>query len=90
MSRLSLFSFCIACNILLEGLTDVYTLRNYGKHVNCSLTTLNPAQVKILSLGVGLGKEQKRTLTEQETGTIHKVNSFVNVFLRFIDNLRIK
>ncbi|VVC40172.1 Hypothetical protein CINCED_3A011171 [Cinara cedri] len=60
------------CNILLEGLTDVYTLRNYGKHVNCSLTTLYPAQVKILSLGVGLGKEQKRTLTEQETGTIHK------------------
>ncbi|XP_050542836.1 corticotropin-releasing factor-binding protein [Daktulosphaira vitifoliae] len=59
------------CNILLTGLVDVYTLRNYGKQVNCSLTTLYPAQVKILSLGVGLGHGQKRNY-ELETGTIHK------------------
>lgn len=59
----------------MEGVTDIYTLRNYGKPVNCSLTTLYPAQVKILSLGVGLGHEQKRASTERETGTIHKVNS---------------
>ncbi|PSN38852.1 hypothetical protein C0J52_26351 [Blattella germanica] len=38
------------CNILLEGTADVYTLRNYGKRVNCSLTTLYPANVKVLSL----------------------------------------
>ncbi|XP_025418372.1 corticotropin-releasing factor-binding protein [Sipha flava] len=60
------------CNILMEGITDIYTLRNYGKPVNCSLTMLNPAQVKILSLGVGLGHGQKRNPTEHETGTIHK------------------
>lgn len=59
----------------MEGVTDIYTLRNYGKPVNCSLTTLYPAQVKILSLGVGLGHEQKRASAERETGTIHKVNS---------------
>lgn len=64
----------LACNILMAGLTDVYTLRNYGKPVNCSLTMLYPAQVKILALGVGLEHGQKRTLTEHETGTIHKVN----------------
>lgn len=65
----------------MEGLTDVYTLRNYGKPVNCSLTTLYPAQVKILALGVGLGHEQKRTPAEQETGTIHKV---FRIFIYFI------
>lgn len=66
--------FVLACNILLTGSTEVYTLRNYGKPVNCSLAILNPAQVKILALGVGLEHGQKRTLTEHETGTIHKVN----------------
>lgn len=62
------------CNILLEGLSDVYTLRNYGKNVNCSLTTLYPAQVKVLSLGVGLsnGKSKRTQDVEVETGTLHK------------------
>jgi len=69
----SVFRRIVACNILLADITEVYTLRNYGKPVNCSLTMLYPAQVKILALGVGLGHEQKRTLTERETGTIHKV-----------------
>ncbi|XP_050421765.1 corticotropin-releasing factor-binding protein [Adelges cooleyi] len=59
------------CNILIQGMNEVYTLRNYGKQVNCSLTTLYPAEVKILSLGVGLGHGQKRNY-ELETGTIHK------------------
>jgi hypothetical protein len=58
-----------ACNILVEGTADVYTLRNYGKHVNCSVTTLFPARVKVLSLSVGLQDEG------QETGTVHKVSS---------------
>jgi len=57
----------------MEGISDVYTLRNYGKPVNCSLTMLYPAQVKILALGVGLGHGQKRTPAELETGTIRKV-----------------
>ncbi|KAL1452440.1 hypothetical protein WDU94_006673 [Cyamophila willieti] len=62
------------CNILLEGLSDVYTLRNYGKNVNCSLTTLYPAQVKVLSLGVGLSnsKTKRNHEIEVETGTLHK------------------
>ncbi|GFG36032.1 hypothetical protein Cfor_01375, partial [Coptotermes formosanus] len=54
------------CNILLEGKADVYTLRNYRKRVNCSLTTLYPASVKVLSLNVGLQD------VEVETGTVHK------------------
>ncbi|KAJ8866289.1 hypothetical protein PR048_032132 [Dryococelus australis] len=60
-----------SCNILLEGAADVYTLRNYGKRVNCSLTSLYPASVKVLSLGVGLASGQPGL--ELETGTLHKV-----------------
>jgi len=46
----------------------VYTLRNYRKRVNCSLTALYPASVKVLSLNVGLQD------VEVETGTVHKVS----------------
>ncbi|RZF47930.1 hypothetical protein LSTR_LSTR008734 [Laodelphax striatellus] len=60
------------CNILIEGTADVYTLRNYGKHVNCSLTTLYPAHVKVLSLGVGLSFSKRTVGLEVETGTLHK------------------
>ncbi|XP_059478881.1 corticotropin-releasing factor-binding protein [Neocloeon triangulifer] len=59
------------CNILLEGTADVYTLRNYGKSVNCSLASLFPARVTVLSLSVGMATNIKRNL-ELETGTIHK------------------
>ncbi|CAB3369546.1 Hypothetical predicted protein [Cloeon dipterum] len=58
------------CNILLEGTADVYTLRNYGKSVNCSLASLFPARVTVLSLSVGM-TNTKRNL-EMEIGTIHK------------------
>ena len=47
----------------------MYTLRNYRKRVNCSLSTLYPASVKVLSLNVGLRD------VEVETGTVHKVSS---------------
>jgi hypothetical protein len=56
-----------ACNILLEGTADVYTLFNYRKHINCSLTTLYPACVKVLSLNVDLQDVQ------EETDTVNKV-----------------
>ncbi|XP_063227583.1 corticotropin-releasing factor-binding protein isoform X2 [Bacillus rossius redtenbacheri] len=58
------------CNILLEGAADVYTLRNYGKRANCSLTSLYPAAVKVLSLDVGLANPERGL--EVETGTLHK------------------
>jgi hypothetical protein len=54
---------------LLEGTADVYTLHNYGKRVNCSVTALFAAKVKVLSLSVGLQEEGL------ETGTVHKVRS---------------
>jgi hypothetical protein len=68
MIYLTYLSF-VACNILLEGTADVYMLRNYGKHVNCSVTALFAAKVKVLGLSVGLQEEGL------ETGTVHKVRS---------------
>jgi len=65
-----------ACNILLEGTADVYTLRNYRKRVKCSLTTLYPASVKVLSLNVGLQD------VEVETGTVHKVSCILMLTCR--------
>jgi hypothetical protein len=62
-----------ACNMLLEGISDVYTLRNYGKSMNCSLASLYPARVTVLSLSVGM-TNTKRDM-ELETGTIHKVSN---------------
>jgi hypothetical protein len=58
--------------MLLEGISDVYTLRNYGKTINCSLASLYPARVTVLSLSVGM-TNTKRDM-ELETGTIHKVS----------------
>ncbi|KAG5872941.1 hypothetical protein JTB14_027431 [Gonioctena quinquepunctata] len=40
------------CNVLSQ--TDgIYTLRNYGKRMNCSLSTIFPAVVKVAALDVG-------------------------------------
>ncbi|XP_067000519.2 corticotropin-releasing factor-binding protein [Anabrus simplex] len=58
------------CNILLEGKSDVYTLRNYGKAVNCTLLALYPAHIRVLSLSVGLVDPHRHL--DVETGTIRK------------------
>lgn len=70
MCRTLLFA---ACNILLEGTSEVYTVRNYGRRSNCSLTALFPANVRVLSLSVGLALGLVDT--EFETGTMHRVGS---------------
>lgn len=41
------------CNILVEGTSYVYTLNNYGRKINCSVTTLFPASVSLVAIDVG-------------------------------------
>ena len=36
----------------MEGTSDVYTLSNHGRRVNCSVTTLFPATVSLVGLGI--------------------------------------
>ncbi|XP_008201043.1 corticotropin-releasing factor-binding protein isoform X2 [Tribolium castaneum] len=59
------------CNVLFQSTEDIYTLRNYGKRSNCSLSTLFPAAVRVASLNVGIVPSLGRGI-ELETGTIHK------------------
>ncbi|CAG7819250.1 unnamed protein product [Allacma fusca] len=41
------------CNILVQDTEGAYTLENYGRHVNCTLTTLFDAKVRILYMSTG-------------------------------------
>lgn len=61
------------CNVFFQSdvLEPIYTLRNYGKRVNCSLSTLFPAAVNTVALDVGVTPSIQRGI-QLETGTIHK------------------
>ncbi|GLV42103.1 uncharacterized protein CBL_04938 [Carabus blaptoides fortunei] len=58
------------CNVLLQDTEGVYTLRNYGKRVNCSISAIFPAAARVLSISVGL--VGGHSSIAMETGTIHK------------------
>ncbi|XP_049821054.1 corticotropin-releasing factor-binding protein isoform X2 [Aethina tumida] len=59
------------CNVMFQEVDDIYTIRNYGRRSNCSLSTVFPAIVKIVAIDVGVTPSAGRGL-ELETGTIHK------------------
>ncbi|XP_064119163.1 corticotropin-releasing factor-binding protein-like [Macrobrachium nipponense] len=42
------------CNILVDNVSGVYTLRNHGRRSNCSITAIFPASVSLLQLAVGI------------------------------------
>ncbi|XP_077288585.1 corticotropin-releasing factor-binding protein [Arctopsyche grandis] len=58
------------CNVLLTGADDMYTLRNYGRPVNCSISAIYPASVRFVAISVSVAKSTNRH--QIETGTIHK------------------
>ncbi|CAG9765264.1 unnamed protein product [Ceutorhynchus assimilis] len=58
------------CNVLLQ-VDDTYTLRNYDRRSNCSITSLFPAAIKVLDINVGITPTRDRGV-EYETGTYHK------------------
>ncbi|XP_048520060.1 corticotropin-releasing factor-binding protein isoform X2 [Dendroctonus ponderosae] len=58
------------CNILLQ-LDETYTIRNYDRRSNCSISSLFPAGVKILDINVGITPTRERG-TQFELGTLHK------------------
>ncbi|KAK9504596.1 hypothetical protein O3M35_010898 [Rhynocoris fuscipes] len=58
------------CNILVEDIEQVYTLRNYGKPSNCSLTALYPIHMTLLSISVGITPTGDNF--KIETGTMRK------------------
>lgn len=73
-----------ACNVLIDGFFGLYTLRNYGRRINCTATIINKIQIQIMSINVG---QSYRTLSNHlsmrnyvvETGIIKKVLTIVDV-----------
>lgn len=55
---------------------ETFTLRNYERRSNCSLSATFPAAVRVLGLNVGVTPTRNRGV-EFETGTFHKVRSEV-------------
>ncbi|CAN7983384.1 unnamed protein product, partial [Ixodes hexagonus] len=62
------------CNVLLQPLSEspVYTLRNYGRRVNCSAAFIFPMNFRILATSIGSQGFSGSTNTELETGLITK------------------
>ncbi|KYN14986.1 PREDICTED: corticotropin-releasing factor-binding protein [Trachymyrmex cornetzi] len=61
------------CNVLSVSTTDPFTLRNYGRRINCTLMAVYPGVVQIIALGIG-GSSHGIVHTT-ETGTLHKCNA---------------
>ncbi|XP_022919269.1 corticotropin-releasing factor-binding protein isoform X2 [Onthophagus taurus] len=61
------------CNVLLQDFEATLTLRNYASRSNCTIVSLFPAEVRVLSLSVGVVSTMGKGI-ELETGTVHKCN----------------
>ncbi|KZC08826.1 Corticotropin-releasing factor-binding protein [Dufourea novaeangliae] len=59
------------CNVLAVSSTEPFTLRNYGRRINCTYVALYPGTVQVIALGVGVTNllGSSRTI---ETGTLRK------------------
>ncbi|XP_014484378.1 PREDICTED: corticotropin-releasing factor-binding protein [Dinoponera quadriceps] len=62
------------CNILSVSTTDPFTLRNYGRRINCTLMAMYPGAVQVIALGVG-GSSSQSVVHTTETGTLHKCDT---------------
>ncbi|KAG5309345.1 CRHBP protein, partial [Acromyrmex insinuator] len=61
------------CNILSVSTTDPFTLRNYGRRINCTLVAVYPGVVQIIALGIG--GSSHGVVHTTETGTLHKCDA---------------
>ena len=72
-----LFFLSEACNILVNGDSGVFTLRNHGTRSNCSLAAVYPASISLLQLNVGVpavrGIRRAESNRFIETGVLHRV-----------------
>ncbi|KOC67915.1 Corticotropin-releasing factor-binding protein [Habropoda laboriosa] len=59
------------CNVLAASIGEPYTLRNYGRRVNCTYVALYSGTVQVIALGVGVSNFLGSVRTT-ETGTLRK------------------
>lgn len=69
----SVIAFVSACNVVASSDTEPFTLRNYGRRVNCTFMAIYPAVVRTVALDVGSKRVRGGAFPETETGTIHQV-----------------
>ncbi|XP_077281152.1 corticotropin releasing hormone binding protein [Temnothorax americanus] len=62
------------CNVLSVSTTDPFTLRNYGRRINCTLVAVYPGAVRIIALGIG-GSSSHGVVHTSETGTLRKCDA---------------
>ncbi|CAL7942265.1 unnamed protein product [Xylocopa violacea] len=59
------------CNVLAASISEPYTLRNYGRRINCTYAALYSGTVRVIALSVGVSNFLGSVRTT-ETGTLQK------------------
>lgn len=59
------------CNVLATSINEPFTIRNYGRRINCTYVALYPATVQVIALEVGVSNFLGSVRTT-ETGTLQK------------------
>ncbi|GFQ73982.1 corticotropin-releasing factor-binding protein [Trichonephila clavata] len=62
------------CNAVLQDPTGTYTLRNFNRKSNCSISVIFPLSVRILASSVGIQSGWPQNSLEFETGLLSKVS----------------
>ena len=85
---LTIFFPRLACNTIIQGVIyGIYTLRNYGRRINCTMSILFSASFRILSMNVGQSYRRLDSMIHSpknyvaETGVIKKVSVTLLFFL---------
>lgn len=68
----------LACNVVIYDMVGIYTLRNYGRRINCTATFIYPLAYQIVSMNIGKSYRPIESLMLArnyviETGIIKKV-----------------
>lgn len=73
-----------ACNVLAASTSEPFTLRNYGRRINCTYVALYPGTVQVIALGVGVSNFLGSVRTT-ETGTLRKVCTTLSLIVPLSD-----
>jgi len=79
-------SFYIACNAVLQTPNGTYTLRNYGRHLNCTISIIFPESFRIIAAKIGSGDCTSSNSNIIETGIMRQVSEH-SVNEQSVDNL---
>ena len=78
-----------ACNIITRAQAGVYTLRNYGKRINCSMSILSPQFVQVLTMNVCVTRRTSSAQHIAETGYFEEVMfaAYLRKYIKLLSHL---